>query len=150
LNITNILKMNFNYNILYMKKILILSAILIGLLTTVSCKKESGASSQPGSSTTEINAEAQEQQEAPSNEGTYTYEDSSAVLEITVSGATWSGKTVIKSGFGAAYDAENAEYESGLVKGSDLYDDSGYAKIGYVDGNSLTTSMGGQRVTLRK
>ena len=129
-----------------MKKRRILSVIAMVFLITVSCKKESGETEQQKNST-EINTEVSE---AQSNEGTYTYEDSSASLEITVSGSTWSGKTVIKSGFGEAYDAENVEYQSGLVKGTDLYDDSGYAKIGYFDGSSLTTTMGGQRVTLRK
>ncbi len=136
------------------KRVLILSTIAVSLFVLGGCKKETEVTVQSGSNdTTEIATEATEApqtQEAPSNEGTYTYEDSSASLEITVSGSAWTGKTEIKSGFGAENDAANAEYQNGIVKGTDLYDDSGYAKIGYVNGSSLTTSMGGNRVTLRK
>jgi hypothetical protein len=36
------------------------------------------------------------------------------------------------------------------VKGNDLFENSGMVKVGYVSRNSLTTSIGGQSVTLRK
>jgi len=133
------------------KNEIVLSLLFIGLIFLVGCKKMADDKiKSSGKDETNINTEVQEMSEVPSNEGTYTYEDSSASLEITVSGSMWSGKTVLKSGFGDAYDTENTEYQSGIVKGSDLYDDSGYVKIGYVDGNTLTTSMGGNRVTLSK
>lgn len=82
--------------------------------------------------------------------GTYYLDSNSASLEITVSGNTWVGKTLIKTGFGDAYDSENAEYQNGIMKENDLYDDSGYVKIGYVHGGSLTTTISGQSVTLSK
>jgi hypothetical protein len=82
--------------------------------------------------------------------GTYYLENNSVSLEITVSGNTWVGKTLIKTGFGDAYDSENAEYQNGIMKENNLYDDSGYVKIGYVHGSSLTTTVSGQSVTLSK
>lgn len=83
-------------------------------------------------------------------DGTYTYSDNSVDLEITISGDSWYGKTMIVTGFGSDYDSQNAEYDNGTVNGNDLYESSGMVKIGYISGKSLTTSIGGQRVTLRK
>lgn len=114
--------------------------ILLILFTIVSCKKTESSGSETNMETSET----------VGGDGTYTYDDSSASLEITVSGSSWSGKTIIKTGFGDAQDAESAEYQSGIVKGTDLYDDSGYVKIGSINGNSLSTSMGGRSVTLEK
>lgn len=100
------------------------------------------------------NEESSIQQEQPeeveSVDGLYSYEDNSAILTIRIRGNSWTGKTVIISGIGSDYDNQNAEYENGIVKGNDIYESSGMVKIGYVSGNSLTTSIGGQSVTLRK
>ena len=101
--------------------------------TSSSSSTSSRNSSSSSSSSTSIN-------------GTYTNKGSS----ITISGNQWFGKLAIETGFGAAYDEQNAQYSSGKVKAKDLYDESGYVKIGYVTGNSLKTSIGGQRITLRK
>lgn len=57
---------------------------------------------------------------------------------------------MIVTGFGADYDRQNAQRDNGIVNGNDLYESSGIVKIGYVSGKSLTTSIGGQRVNLRK
>jgi hypothetical protein len=81
-------------------------------------------------------------------DGIYTFEDASAFLRITVSGDTWIGKTIIRSGMGEEYD--EVSYESGRMKGKTLYESSGYVEIGYISGNNLTTSIGNSRVTLRK
>lgn len=83
-------------------------------------------------------------------DGTYTYRDNSAELEILIVGDSWSGKTIMISGFGSDYDNKQAQYENGIVKGYDLFDSSGLIKIGHVSGKSLTTSIAGQSVTLRK
>lgn len=48
--------------------------------------------------------------------------------KLIISGSRWS----VSSQLG--YD--NPEYQNGVVMGSDLYDDSGMIKIGYVSGNS--------------
>ena len=60
------------------------------------------------------------------------------------------GKTKIISGFGDEYDNQSVEYENGVVNGSELYDESGYVKIGFVSGNRLNTTIGGQSVTLTR
>jgi hypothetical protein len=83
-------------------------------------------------------------------EGTYSYKDNSVEILITISGSFWRGKTIMITGFGSDYDDQNAQYDNGIVKGKDLYESSGMVKIGYVDGNSLTTAVGDQRVTLSK
>jgi len=83
-------------------------------------------------------------------DGTYSFKDNSAELKITISGSSWSSKTMMITGFGSDYDNQNAQYDNGVIKGNDLYESSGMVKVGYVNGNSLTTSVGGQSVTLRK
>jgi hypothetical protein len=84
------------------------------------------------------------------NNGIYTYKDNSTELQITVSGNRWMGKTVIISGFGSEYDNQNAQYDNGIVNGSDLYESSGNIKIGYIDGSSLVASVFDRQFTLRK
>ena len=71
-------------------------------------------------------------------------------LSISVNGDSWRGKTMIVSGFGSAYDNENAQYDYGIMKGSDMYESSGNVKVGYVSGNSLTTSVADHQVTLQR
>lgn len=83
-------------------------------------------------------------------DGVYNYSGNDAVSEIIIMGNMWTGQFTFVSGFGAEYDAGNAEFQSGVVKGNDLYDESGYVKIGYVQGRTLTTTVGGQYLTLRK
>ena len=88
--------------------------------------------------------------EVESVNGTYSYTDNSADLNLTVNGNMWSLKSTIKSGFGDEYDNDNSQYDSGMMKENDLYDKSGMVKIGYVSGNSLTTSFSGRQITLNK
>ncbi len=83
-------------------------------------------------------------------DGVYTYEDNSASITININGNIWSGKTIMITGLGSEYDNQNAEFEAGIVKGNNLYDNSGMVQIGYVNGKYLTTSIGGQQVRLRK
>jgi len=75
--------------------------------------------------------------------GVYVYIESSFTFKITVTGSRWSGVSKI-----CQYC--DTEYDSGIVKGTDIYDSSGYVKIGYISGNTLVTSAGGNRITLRK
>lgn len=82
--------------------------------------------------------------------GTYSYSDNSLDCTITIYGSSWNGKIIAKSGFGSEYDNQNAQIENGIVKDNDLYESSGTVKIGFVHGNSLTTTMGGQQLTLSK
>ena len=73
-----------------------------------------------------------------SNNGKYVYDSSDGTLTVTISGSSWRGKTVIKTGFGSDYDNQQAQYSRGIVNGNDLYDESGYIKVGYVSGNSVS------------
>lgn len=111
------------------KKVLLIMLVLFVISIVISCDSNSSSSSN----STSIN-------------GTYRFKDSSVKLKVTISGSSWSGETTILSGTG--YD--DSEYNSGIVKGKDLYDSSGFVKIGYVIGKSLHTSIANQRVTLKK
>lgn len=123
-----------------MKNIYSVFALII-LLIASGCGNNSEKSNNAKSTNTQV--------EETIN-GTYTYSDNSVELEITISEDSWYGKTMIVTGFGSEYDSQNAQYDNGTVNGNDLYDNSGMVKIGYVSGKSLTISIGGQRVTLRK
>ena len=102
------------------------------------------------SKSNQSNSQSHKQEDVETTDGTYSYNDNSAELVITISGNSWSGKTMMVTGFGSDYDNQNAQYDNGIVKGNDLYESSGMVKVGYVNGNSLTTSIGGQSVTLSK
>ena len=78
-----------------------------------------------------------------SQNGTYSYSSGDVELSMTISGDSWTGRTKI-------CEYCDVEYDSGIVNGSDLYDSSGSVKIGNISGNSISTSIGSSRVTLRK
>ena len=82
--------------------------------------------------------------------GVYSYTDNSVEITVVVSGSRWTGKTKIISGFGSDYDAQNVQYDNGTVVGSDLYDNTGFVKIGNISGRYLHTTMGDNQVTLSK
>jgi len=117
-----------------------------------SCGNNSNKSNSSNSDNASKGSSSQQEQprEEESIDGLYSNEDNSAKLTIRISGNSWSGKTIIVTGFGSDYDNQNAQYDNGIVKGNDLYESSGMVKVGYVSGHSLTTSIGGQSVTLRK
>ena len=73
--------------------------------------------------------------------GTYTYSEENFETRITVSGSRWTGSTTLYG---------DTEYDNGVVKGNSIYDESGMVEIGYINGDALSTSLGGKRVTLRK
>ncbi|MBM3453502.1 MAG: hypothetical protein FJX84_10250 [Bacteroidetes bacterium] len=52
------------------------------------------------------------------------------VAKLTISGSRWFATSQL------GYDSP--EYQNGVVRGNDLYDDSGIIKIGYVSGNSAS------------
>ena len=81
-------------------------------------------------------------------DGTYTYKDESVNISISIRGDSWFGQTTIISGMGDDYD--KPEYQSGIVKGQELFESSGMVKIGYVNGSKLVTSIGDNTVTLNK
>lgn len=123
-----------------MKNIYSVFALII-LLIASGCENNSEKSTNSKSTNTQVDETI---------DGTYTYSDNSVELEITIRGDSWYGKTMIVTGFGSDYDSQNAQYDNGSVNGNDLYESSGMVEIGYISGKSLTTSIGGQRVTLRK
>jgi hypothetical protein len=83
-------------------------------------------------------------------DGIYTLKNDDLELEIRINKNYWSGKTMIITGAGDAYDKENIQYDNGIIKDNDLYEKAGFLKMGNVDGNNLTTSIGGQKVLLNK
>ena len=84
------------------------------------------------------------------NHSIYLYSDPSIESFITISGNSWHGKLIIKSGFGSSYDNSNASYSSGIVKGSILYDEHALIKLGNIDNQSLEIPIGSKRVTHQK
>lgn len=79
---------------------------------------------------------------SPENyDGTYFYTEENFETQIRVNGNGWSGRTSLYG---------ETEYDFGIVNGDKIYDESGMVEIGYIDGKSLITSLGGHRVTLMK
>ena len=93
--------------------------------------------------------EKKEPVEEPIN-GNYFYEGSDAKCKILVIGDLWTGSFTFVSGFGAEYDASQAEFQTGVVRGKEIFDESGLVKIGYIEGKYLTTTVGGQYITLKR
>ena len=111
---------------------------LLIFLLIFSCGSESKSSkSDSKSRSSNTSSSTYSKKKAKTNNGTYSKETRDGKMTVTISGNSWRGKTVIKTGFGDAYDNQNAQYDRGLVKGNDLYDESGYVKIGSVSGNSV-------------
>ena len=104
-----------------------------------------------GFSCSNINSSKEHKKDESNNKqsltGVYSYSDSSIESIITVVGNTWSGKLIIKSGFGASYDHSNASYSNGIIKDRFLFDDSGYIELGSVDGTRLSIPIGNNIIT---
>lgn len=66
----------------------------------------------------------------PDPTGTYIYKNRDGKTELVVSSSSWYATTTIKSGFGDDYDASQAMTSTGVVNGEELYDPSGYVKVG--------------------
>ena len=115
---------------------------LLIFLFIFSCSSESN-SSKPTSKSKSTNGSSSStyaKKKRTSKNGTYSKETRDGKLLVTISGNSWRGKTIIKTGFGDAYDNQNATYDRGLVRGNNLYDESGYVKVGSVSGNSVRIS----------
>ena len=111
---------------------------MLTFLLIYSCGSESKSSkSDSKSRSSNTSSSTYSKKKAKTNNGTYSKETRDGKMTVTISGNSWRGKTVIKTGFGDAYDNQNAQYDRGLVKGNDLYDESGYVKIGSVSDNSV-------------
>jgi photosystem II stability/assembly factor-like uncharacterized protein len=70
-----------------------------------------------------------------SPDGTYTSTVSGGgpggQFSVSINGDSWSSVLKLNS-----YD--NGNYDYGSVRGKDLYDESGFVKVGYVSGNTVT------------
>jgi hypothetical protein len=67
--------------------------------------------------------------------GTYVYEKSGAMggrQVVTIAGESWIGKLTLHSGFGESYDEEQAMYNTGIVIGNKLMDETGYVQVGRI------------------
>ena len=108
----------------------------LAILTLVSCNISSDGSYENYTEETDVSPVYEE-----SIDGVYSYTEPNFEAYITISGSSWTGRTTLYG---------ETEYERGIMNGSDLYDESGYVRIGYAQSGSLVTSLGGQRVTLKK
>jgi hypothetical protein len=85
-----------------------------------------------GSSTSQHEQQQEQLKEEESIDGVYTgFQTVSGlklVAKLTISGDQWSAVSQLE------YDSP--EYQNGIVKEKDLYDNSGMVKIGYVSGSS--------------
>jgi hypothetical protein len=82
--------------------------------------------------------------------GTFALEDASVAVEFTVMGDSWSSTMLIKTGMEAYGAGGEPSYDRGTVVGNDLYDATGNFVIGRIQGDELVTSLGEQRVVLRR
>ncbi|GAB1350885.1 hypothetical protein MASR1M107_31000 [Ignavibacteriales bacterium] len=73
--------------------------------------------------------------------GIYSFKNSEMSARITILGDKWFGNHKIMG---------ELEVETGLVKGKDLMDESGFVKVGFVSGNKLHTTLFNRQITLRK
>lgn len=115
--------------------------VLIALILSVAITGCGGGSSNSNAPGTSIKTEsksgnqpANTKKEETSINGVYTGSQNISGLELTarltVSGNRWSATSQITG--------DSPEYQNGIVQGSDLYDDSGSIKIGYVSGRSAS------------
>ena len=86
--------------------------------------------------TTESSSSPVETTESSSSpDGSYTSTVSGGGLggqfSVSINGDSWSSVLKLNS-----YD--NGNYDYGSVRGKDLYDESGFVKVGYVSGNTVT------------
>ena len=75
-----------------------------------------------------------EKEDTNSNDGVYTGSKNISGLELsaelTISGNSWSAVSQLGD--------DSPEYQNGILKDQDLYDDSGLIKIGYVSGSLVS------------
>ena len=118
------------------KKHLALAFISMSTMAFIACNSNSNKSNNSNSGNSENNSSNQQEQtkEEDNIDGVYSGTKNISRLELlaklTISGSRWSASSQL------GYDGP--EYQNGVVKGNDLYDDSGMIKIGYVSGNSAS------------
>ena len=116
------------------KKHLAVALISMSTMVFIACNSNSSKSNNSNSGNSESNSSTQQEEtkEEENIDGIYSGTQNISGLELvaklTISGSRWSATSQL------GYDSP--EYQNGVVKGNDLYDDSGMIKIGYVSGNS--------------
>lgn len=71
-----------------------------------------------------------EQQDDSDPTGLYVYRNFEGETRLVVAGMRWLARTIIKTGFGAEYDASQGMTSVGVVSGNILYDETGYVEVG--------------------
>jgi len=125
------------------KKHLAVALFSLSTMVFIACDSNSNKSNNSNSGNSESNSSKQREQTSKQREqtkvednidGVYSGSQNISGLELvaklTISGSRWSATSQL------GYDSP--EYQNGVVKGNDLYDDSGMIKIGYVSGNSAS------------
>jgi uncharacterized protein with FMN-binding domain len=123
------------------KKHLAVALFSLSTMVFIACNSNSNKSNNSDSGNSESNSSKQREQTSKPREqtkvednidGVYSGSQNISGLELvaklTISGSRWSATSQL------GYDSP--EYQNGVVKGNDLYDDSGMIKIGFVSGNS--------------
>lgn len=110
---------------------LCLAAAILGGCEDNSDSDKSDQAAQPA----EVSPPAPtEKEDTNSNDGVYTGSKNISGLELsaelTISGNSWSAVSQLGD--------DSPEYQNGILKDQDLYDDSGLIKIGYVSGSLVS------------
>ena len=116
---------------------IVLLALVFSLVIS-SCGNSSSNSNAPGTAAKTDNKSTNQPTTKPKEEtsinGVYTGSQNISGLELTarltISGNRWSATSQITG--------DSPESQNGIVQGSDLYDESGSVKIGYVSGRSAS------------
>lgn len=111
--------------------VLCLAAAILGGCEDNSVSDKSDQTAQPA----EVSPPTPtEKEDTNSNDGVYTGSKNISGLELsaelTISGNSWSAVSQLGD--------DSPEYQNGILKDQDLYDDSGLIKIGYVSGRSVS------------
>ena len=118
------------------KKYFAVALISMSTMVFIACNSSSNKSNNSNSGNSESNSSAQQEKTKVEDNidgvysGTQNISGLELVAKLTISGSRWSATSQL------SYDSP--EYQNGVVKGNDLYDDSGMIKIGYVSWNSAS------------
>lgn len=115
-----------------MRNLFVSLLIALGILGMNSCSKKNVEDAPATNAQTTTSESTQTQAIDTDPTGTYECKRGPQSCELTISGSTWSAKTMMASGFGAEYDESNATYERGIIDGNALKDETGYVTIGSV------------------
>jgi len=109
------------------KKHLAIALFSLSTIVFIACNSNSNKSNNSNSGNSESNSSVEDNIDGVYS-GSQNIMGLELVAELIISGSRWSATSQL------GYDSP--EYQNGVVRGNDLYDDSGMIKIGYVSGNS--------------